>query len=247
MSYSVFIPRVFTNISEQRIVDIFVNYSIGQVDHVDLVRKSNYGNYCMAFVHFKYLYDTSSAQSFKRDVENPDKVAKFVYDHHWYWIVCPYERNSLDQCNQHHDQRLIQQPSQDSKFNHHNHHTNDFVNNSPQGMWMMTNNGLQWCWSPHTTPNDYNNDIHNSNHTMIPQQVTYGNLNTNNHSRPKRRLRFVPSPNDIIDSTTNRSDNNDNDNNEESDDDYQSIPEDEKEIEPLSARYEEGDRLYGFR
>jgi hypothetical protein len=228
MSYSVFIPRVFTNISEHRIIDIFNKHSIGQVDHVDLVQKSNYSNFYMAFVHFKSLYDNPSADCFKRDVENPDKVAKFVYDDPWYWTVCPYERNR--------EQSLHSSSTTPSTLNH---MAKEFVYHSPEARWMMTNNGLQWCW-PSTKQHNYYNDSHKDIHNpiMIPPQIIYGNLNRKLQRRPKRRLRYVPSPKDISQSY------NDNYNNDDSDDDYVSIPEDEKELEPLSARYEEGDRSY---
>jgi len=242
MSYSVFIPCVFTNISEHRIIDIFNKHSIGQVDHVDLVRKSNYSNFYMAFVHFKSLYDNPSADCFKRDVENPDKVAKFVYDDPWYWTVRPYERNR-EQLQQ--QQQQVESVSTTSSTL--NHMAKEFVYHSPEARWMMTNNGLQWCW-PSTKHHNYYNDSHNDIHnptmipTMIPPQIIYGNLNRKQQCRPKRRLRYVPSPKDISQSYNDNYNNDDSD--DDSDDDYVSIPEDEKELEPLSARYEEGDRSY---
>lgn len=92
-SYSVFIPRVFLNISSSRITQAFHNLNIGEVDHVDLVKRSNEkGSFHMAFVHFKNLYDSNEAKSFQTDVENPDCKAKIVYDDPWYWFVMPFTK-----------------------------------------------------------------------------------------------------------------------------------------------------------
>jgi hypothetical protein len=91
--YSVFIPRVFSNITEKRIINTFHNLDIGDVHHVDLVKRTNINgkSYNMAFVHFNGFYDTKSAESFKTDIENKDKKAKIVYDDPWFWLVLPFE------------------------------------------------------------------------------------------------------------------------------------------------------------
>ena len=67
-SYSVFIPRIFANISEARIIQIFHSLAIGEVDHVDLLRKigNNGEPYNMGFVHFKQLYHNSGCRVFSR-------------------------------------------------------------------------------------------------------------------------------------------------------------------------------------
>ena len=71
--YSVFIPRVFSNIRANRIGDTFHNLNIGDVEKVDLVAKTskNGDSYNMAFVHFKGFYDTQEANDFRKEVEDP--------------------------------------------------------------------------------------------------------------------------------------------------------------------------------
>ncbi len=92
-SYSVFIPRVFLNISSTRISNVFHKLNIGEVDHVDLVKRSNEkSSFNMAFVHFKNMYDSNEARSFQDDVANPDTKAKIVYDDPWYWFVMPFTK-----------------------------------------------------------------------------------------------------------------------------------------------------------
>ena len=102
MTYSVFIPRIFANISEARIIQIFHNLSIGEVDHVDLLRKTgNNGQpYNMGFVHFKQLYDSPNGGSFRADVENAENKTKIVYDDPWFWIVLPFEQKEPQQQQQ---------------------------------------------------------------------------------------------------------------------------------------------------
>ena len=71
-SYTVFIPRVFSNISEERISNVFHNLNIGSVEHVDLVPKTstNGQTYNMAFVHFAMIYNTVEATKFRQEVED---------------------------------------------------------------------------------------------------------------------------------------------------------------------------------
>lgn len=91
--FDVFIPRMFSNISERRIEKVFHDLDIGLVHHTDLVKRTNDKGqtYNMAFVHFQELYDTESARSFRADVENTEKQAKIVYEDPWFWIVLPFE------------------------------------------------------------------------------------------------------------------------------------------------------------
>jgi len=180
-SYSVFIPRVFTNIGEERISSIFNNLSIGDVNRVDLIRKTgkNGDNYNMAFVHFNHLYDSPSAEAFKRDVEDTEKKAKIVYDDPWFWLVLPFEEK----------EKPVQTLNNTLSFN-----AQSFVpQHMPQGMWMMTAEaGWQWCWQPQMNHMGYP-ITPEPTHTlsvpmMIPPQVLYGNRNANQRQHPRRRI-----------------------------------------------------------
>jgi len=93
-TYSVFIPRVFSNIRANRISDTFHNLDIGDVEKVDLVAKTskNGDSYNMAFVHFKGFFDTQAAADFRREVEDPEIKAKLVYEGPWFWLVLPFEK-----------------------------------------------------------------------------------------------------------------------------------------------------------
>jgi len=90
-SQSLFIPYVFSNISEERIRSVFESVDLGNVKRVDFVEKTdkNGKNYNTAYVHFNYWYDCVTVANFQERVLNPDKVARIVYDDPWHWIVLP--------------------------------------------------------------------------------------------------------------------------------------------------------------
>ena len=86
---SIYIPHVFSNITEDRIMRVFDSLSLGKVKHIDFVEKmTKYGTvYNAAYIHFERWYDTVTSQTFQERVRNPDKEARLVYDEPWYWIV----------------------------------------------------------------------------------------------------------------------------------------------------------------
>jgi hypothetical protein len=86
---SLFIPFVFSNISEQRIVHIFRKLLLGEVSYVDFVSKiDRYGKqYKSAYIHFSYWHQNIAAFNFQQRVIDPELEAKLVYDEPWHWIV----------------------------------------------------------------------------------------------------------------------------------------------------------------
>ena len=173
MAYSVFIPRVFSNISTDRISRIFRYYKIGEVKKVNLVKKTNLTDgksYNIAFVHFAGLYDTPEADAFRRDVEDPNVKAKFVYDNPWHWIVLPFEK----------------------KDNHRDSNPDEF---QPQPQFkpqpqpqpqltqfcVMTPQGPMWQWGfPAPTA------------SLIPPQVMYGKTKHKSRTNKPRMRINVP-------------------------------------------------------
>jgi hypothetical protein len=89
-SLSLFIPRVFANISQQQIADIIYNSGLGVVKKIDRVLKrdsSNGNEYYSAYIHFDCWFDTDTVARFQKRVVNPEKEARIVYNDPWYWIV----------------------------------------------------------------------------------------------------------------------------------------------------------------
>ena len=81
---SLFIPRVFLNITGDRIKMAIQEFGLGQVERVDLVNK---GTYNAAYVHFKVWANTSFVAGFQERAADPEQKCILEYDNPWYWIV----------------------------------------------------------------------------------------------------------------------------------------------------------------
>jgi hypothetical protein len=91
-NYSIYIPRVFNNIPNQKIVDSFERYDIGTISSIDVKRKTGLDGSCykVVFIHFSYWNEYNSAAiNLRERIENPDKEARLIYDDPWYWILLP--------------------------------------------------------------------------------------------------------------------------------------------------------------
>jgi hypothetical protein len=83
---SIFIPRVFANITKERITHIVENVvPLGVVDRIDMVEIDEKTN--RVWVHFTHWYDTEFVNEFKKLLLDETKQAKIVYDDPWFWIV----------------------------------------------------------------------------------------------------------------------------------------------------------------
>jgi hypothetical protein len=91
-NYSIYIPRVFNNIPNQKIIDSFEQYDIGTISSIDVKRKTGLDGSCykVVFIHFSYWNEhNSTAINLRERIENPDKEARLIYDDPWYWILLP--------------------------------------------------------------------------------------------------------------------------------------------------------------
>ena len=96
---SIYIPRVFSNISKERMESIFELLSIGKVKNIDFIAKftSKGEKYNSAYVHFDYWYDNISNQNLQnRLLNHSDKETRIVYDDPWYWIVLENKAQKKD-------------------------------------------------------------------------------------------------------------------------------------------------------
>ena len=92
---SIYIPRVFANISKERIAQIFNDLCIGKVKNIDFIPKhSSYhvdseAQSNSAYIHFEQWYDTPSARALQNKIQSStkEKPALLVYDDPWHWIV----------------------------------------------------------------------------------------------------------------------------------------------------------------
>ncbi len=91
-SMSLFIPRVFSNITSERIASVFEKQGFGMVKRVDLVSQ---GEYNRAYVHFDFWCDSITTRAFKEKLLKKDQV-RVVYDDPYYWIVLENTSTSYD-------------------------------------------------------------------------------------------------------------------------------------------------------
>ena len=85
---SLYIPRVFENISEDRIKKVFDTHLLGKVSQVDFILKYNgYQQYKAAYIHFDKWYNNDTSHDFQARIRNPNEEVHLTYDASWYWIV----------------------------------------------------------------------------------------------------------------------------------------------------------------
>lgn len=83
---SICIPRVFPNITQARVEAIFRNLGFGELEKVDMVKKTNAKGekYQRVFVHFKQWNDDEQTCQARQMLLN-DQEVKVVYDDPWFW------------------------------------------------------------------------------------------------------------------------------------------------------------------
>ena len=83
---SIFIPRVFSNITKERITHVVETVvPLGIVERIDIVEIDEKTN--RVWVHFSRWYDSEFVNEFKKLLIDGTKQAKIVYDEPWYWLV----------------------------------------------------------------------------------------------------------------------------------------------------------------
>ena len=83
---SLFIPRVFLNITHNRIRYVFEDMLVfGKVSRIDMkLHKS--GKYMSAYVYFERWHESKSTVHFQEKI-NSNMKALVVYDDPWNWVV----------------------------------------------------------------------------------------------------------------------------------------------------------------
>ena len=85
---SLCIPRVFNNIDESRIRQVFNELGLGKIHHIDVIeRKNEKGEpFKRAYIHFESWYWNEDAQAARRKLITGKEI-KIVYDNPWFWKV----------------------------------------------------------------------------------------------------------------------------------------------------------------
>lgn len=85
---SLCIPRVFNNIGESRIREVFDQLELGLIQRVDIIQRKNEKGeeYKRVFIHFARWSNSPAAQKARRKLLTGDSI-KIVYDNPWFWKV----------------------------------------------------------------------------------------------------------------------------------------------------------------
>jgi hypothetical protein len=85
---SLYIPRVFKNITKEHMVRVFNTLRIGSVKRIDFISKTNKNNvYNEAYIHFNYWHNNIANINLQEKIRNPKKEARIVYDDPWFWLI----------------------------------------------------------------------------------------------------------------------------------------------------------------
>ena len=85
---SMCIPRVFENISERQVREVFEQLDLGQLDHIDIIERSSEKGekYKRIFIHFsKWYWNDDAITARRRLIEGKD--IKVVYNMPWFWKI----------------------------------------------------------------------------------------------------------------------------------------------------------------
>ena len=85
---SLYIPRVFANISEERVRDTIEDVGLGEVDRVDMVpiKVASGKKFNRVYVHFKRWSKSEEAQSAREVVLSGD-MFEVTYEDPWFWKI----------------------------------------------------------------------------------------------------------------------------------------------------------------
>ena len=85
---SICIPRVFHNITEQKIQEVFNKVNYGQISRIDIVKRINGRGekFNIVYIHFHKWYWNRQAQDARHKLLSNEEI-NIVYDDPWYWKV----------------------------------------------------------------------------------------------------------------------------------------------------------------
>lgn len=107
---SLCIPRVFKNITRERVFNCFKDLNLGFVDRIDMVpRKSDNGEeFQRVFVHLRWNKSEQASKARSRVLAG--KEIKIIYDEPWFWKVSANRSVSRDPTRDSRDSRPCDRP-----------------------------------------------------------------------------------------------------------------------------------------
>lgn len=85
---SLCIPRVFQNITKERVAYVFKSLGLGEIDHIDMIPRTseNGDKFQRVFIHFKRWSTTDEAVRARERVLGGKEI-KVIYDDPWFWKI----------------------------------------------------------------------------------------------------------------------------------------------------------------
>jgi hypothetical protein len=82
------IPRVFKNITRERVMGVIRDLDLGLIDRVDMVQRENEkgDKFQRVFIHFKKWHSNPNAIK-AREMLISGKEIKIIYDEPWFWKI----------------------------------------------------------------------------------------------------------------------------------------------------------------
>ena len=87
-SISLCIPRVFNNITEAKIRDVFNKINVGNIYSIDIIQQTNKKGKLVkrVFINFDYWYFNERSQHMRNQLLSGKEI-KIIYDDPWFWNV----------------------------------------------------------------------------------------------------------------------------------------------------------------
>jgi hypothetical protein len=91
---SLCIPRVFPNIDERRIRNVFQDLNMGEIERVDIIKRTTEKGekFNRVFIHWKGWNDSDNANQARERLLNGKEI-KIVYDDPWFWKISAYRES----------------------------------------------------------------------------------------------------------------------------------------------------------
>ena len=88
---SLCIPRVFPNIDERRIRSVFDDLNMGEIERVDIIKRTTEKGekFNRVFIHWKNWNSSDNANQSRERLLNGKEI-KIVYDDPWFWKISAY-------------------------------------------------------------------------------------------------------------------------------------------------------------
>ena len=88
---SIFIPKIFNNITEHIIRKVFDNHSFGIIRSVEIINKTNHKNekYKSAVIHLVWNTNNHSSYNTRNELLN-GKSVNIMYNNPWFWKIYMY-------------------------------------------------------------------------------------------------------------------------------------------------------------